>query len=155
MYSKQLINNFRYIHSIQSNGSTFFIFDYYSDDFKVNEVHYINYFNIDQIYLKLNNIYHSFYYSKSHYLYIFHQNFMLHYDKKYIVKSCDSYKIKEKIHFFKLKKQDIDYNYFENSFFKEKSFHLFQCIYIYNSFQILELLKSFLKKICSNIFFNI
>ena len=62
MFSKQLINNLKYTNSIQSNGSVFFIFDYNSDDFKVNEIYYFNFSLIGTEWLlKLNNLFYFFF----------------------------------------------------------------------------------------------
>ena len=44
---KQLIINNKYIDNIQSNGSVIIVFDYFSYDFTVNEVHFFNFFILD------------------------------------------------------------------------------------------------------------
>lgn len=159
MFSKQLINNFRYLHSIQSNGSIFSIFDYNSDGFKVNEVHYNNFFLTDNIFLKLNNIYFIFFNEKLSYYSKLHDKYLIHFKGKFIIDSLYNYSIKNKKIFFNkkinLKKNKVTYNHFENTFFKDKLFSLSSEIHVYNNLKILKILSIFTKKIFFNIFFNI
>lgn len=157
MFSKQIINNLRYINTIQSNGSVFFIFDYNSDDFKVNEIFFLNFSLIEtQCLLKLNNQYYFFFNFKTHYFNTLHKEYLTYNNLKYIYD--DKYEV-EKQYFFKNKKvlikEKIDNHFFEKTFFKDKYFDFYNEIYTYNNFEILKLLKFFSKKLFFNIFFNI
>lgn len=81
--SKELIHGKRYVYNINANGSIFIIFDYFTNDFKVNETQYFNFYFLDKESLLSNKktIFYYFY-NKTHYSFLFYSSLLF---KKYIL----------------------------------------------------------------------
>lgn len=136
MYS---INNYKYTHCIQSNGSIVLNFDYFSYGFKITEVHYFNFFFED-----------NYFFSKRINYYNFSYSYFLIFNKKFLVSSSwnNNLNIKKNVN-------TENVFYFKKSLFQNYNNIITTNKYIsYNNININNILNFFKKKIVINIFFN-
>ena len=160
---KQLIINNKYIDNIQSNGSVIIVFDYFSYDFTVNEVHFFNFFLLDlnnftDYFLRWDNLFNYFFSADFYYFNIFHLDYLVNNNLNLL--DQNSYELKELKFFFDVNISNKETNAvilfnLNTSIFFNKYCFFFDIIYTYNNFDILKFILFYSQKVISNIFYNI
>lgn len=133
------IQHYKYTYSIQSNGSIIFSFDYFPYGFKINEIHYLNFF------LEYENFFSktfSFYYFNNidfSYFYIYYKKIFL-INNNLLIKNVN---------------QENFFFFYNNTLFDKKKLNVFDNVIAYSNIHIIKILLFFKKKIFFNIFYNL
>lgn len=153
--SKKLISHYKYVYSLFTNGSVAIVFDYFSDDFKVNETHFNKFFMIQPIsfdnkYLIQYNGWSFFFTQQNNYWVVWQTNFIK--DNNYSISSNDK---KEMVYFIVKKNAQLQINsYFFERFKNYFYFTNSKMLSIYNNTTIFKLITSYHFKLFDNLFFN-
>lgn len=134
------IKHYKYTYCIQSNGSIIFSFDYFPYGFKINEIHYFNFFlEYENVFSKIFNF---FYLNDIDFSYfnIYYKNIFL--NTQNILKIISG-------------KEKKIFTFYNNTLFEKKNLTFFDNVIIYNNIHIIKILIHFKKKIFFNIFFNL
>lgn len=161
--SKKLISHSKYVYSLYTNGSVVLVFDYFSDDFKVNETHFNKFFMIQPIsfdtkyLLKANGW--SFFFQQNNYWVTWQNNFLK--DNNYSIDSNNNTKeivysiVKKQFLPVKIDSLQIKIN---SSFFERLKNYFFvtnsNMLSIYNNTTILKIITSYNFKLFDTLFFN-